>query len=97
MRSKWKTIGEHWGVHHIRNMKTGEVKKVIVDRKYKEAIANGDFLQPDNPKFFKRYPHMKVRNGVLIDTDLEYFKREEKEREVYEAIENRNYLERANK
>jgi len=86
--SKWKTINSNWpGKVYVRNEQTGEVRKVIVDQEYRKATERGYFLQPNDPRFFKKYPHMKVIDGKLVDTDLEYAKKEKEEREFQEANE----------
>jgi len=42
----WKIISNNTKKHIVQNSETGEVRVIIHDQKYKEALSRGDFLQP---------------------------------------------------
>jgi len=67
----WKEIYKDKNKHIVKDEK-GNVREVVYDEKYKEAEANGDFIQPigrDKERWLDMHPEYRenTKDSLLIE------------------------------
>lgn len=61
----WKLLSNNKQKHIVQNTETGEIKVIMHDQAYNEALGRGDLLQPigkDKDKWLEKHPDYYINN-----------------------------------
>jgi len=76
----WRDIYNSKNKHVVKDFKTGKVRKVVYDQKYREAEKRGDMMQPvgkDKKEWLGRHKdYYENSKGELVSKEREREKRE---------------------
>jgi len=82
----WRVVYQSKDKHVVKNDKTGKVRQVYYDQKYREAAQRGDFTQPigkDKERWFRNHPRFKENiKGEIVDKELEKEKEQWKDEQM---------------